>query len=363
MPNKDYKVAANKKLIIRGLKLNKLVCVFLLCLIGCAPVTRQASIDPHASEVEKQIQHELALRQQLKNQLRVISIANRISHATAPYCQDKVSPNIGIIAYSNKQINADMREAATRLWGVGDRNMVVAVIPGSPADKAGIKVGDAITVIDNKDVKPDPIDLKEYFPQPYTDAQSVSMRVMRNDAEEVITVSSELVCDYPAVVVNDPNVNAYADGNRIIITTGMLRFAENDDELATVIGHELAHNQMGHIKKKSGNRMIGTLLGALVTVATGVDVVNLGANIAAGAFSQEFEAEADYVGIYNSSRAGYDMTTAPNFWRRMGVEHPKAISHGSSHPSTANRFVALDNAVNEINEKKLAGHELVPNLK
>jgi len=343
--------------------MGKFAYIFFVFLVGCAPVTRQTMIDQGASESERQIQHELALKQQIKNQLRVITVANKISHAASPYCPDKVTPSVGFIASSDKQFNADVRKAAAKLWAVGDKNTIIGVVAGSPADKAGLKVGDVITKIENKEVKPDAINLKDYFPTPYIEAQAVNFYVTREAGEVVVPVIAELACDYPAVVSSNDAVNAYADGSKIFITTGMLRFTENDDELATVIGHELAHNQMGHIRKQSGNRMIGALLGALVTVATGVDVTNAGANIAGSAFSQEFEAEADYVGIYNASRAGYDISSSPNFWRRMGAEHPTAISHGSSHPSTANRFVALDNAVKEINEKKVAGFELIPNLK
>ena len=72
-----------------------------------------------------------------------------------------------------------------------------------------------------------------------------SMSVRRGDALlDISTRTRTNVCDYPVLLGDDDALNAYADGNNIIITRGMMRFLESDRELALVIGHELAHNSM-----------------------------------------------------------------------------------------------------------------------
>ena len=76
-----------------------------------------------------------------------------------------------------------------------------------------------------------------------------------------------------------------------------------------------------------------------------------------GAFSKDFEGEADYLGLYFASRAGYDVSVAPDFWRRMGVEHPSSVesTYLSMHPSTPERTLSLEQAVEEIRAKREAG--------
>jgi predicted Zn-dependent protease len=125
----------------------------------------------------------------------------------------------------------------------------------------------------------------------------------------------------------------------------------------------LAHNVMGHIDKQMGNRMAGLVIGAIISGLTRVDVTRQGAELGGLAFSQEFEAEADYVGLYYTARAGYGITAAPNFWRRMAVNHPRAIAHGTTHPNTADRFVALEAAAREIDAKRVVGLDLKPEMK
>ncbi len=86
--------------------------------------------------------------------------------------------------------------------------------------------------------------------------------------------------------------------------------------------------------------------------------------MAAQIFSQEYELETDYAGVYYAAHAGYDVSEAVDFWRRMAVEHPGSIDfRGISHPSTAIRFLAIEGTVKEINEKETSELSIMPNLK
>lgn len=107
------------------------------------------------------------------------------------------------------------------------------------------------------------------------------------------------------------------------------------------------------------------VLGAIfdVLLATqGINTQSLGAKTGAQAYSQEFEKEADYQGLYYVARAGYPVENAAMFWRRMGVEHPPSIqaSHSASHPSTPERFLGLTTNAEEIVRKRTAGLPLQP---
>jgi predicted Zn-dependent protease len=177
-------------------------------------------------------------------------------------------------------------------------------------------------------------------------------------------------CGYDVYVQDSPEVNASADGKEIFVMRGVVEFVENDSELALVIAHELAHNTMGHLVKQSQNRAIGMLAGATLDVAAAAAHANtqgyftkLGAKVGGGAYSQEFEAEADYVGMYYMARAGYPMAGVEGFWRRMAAENPKQITMGLDHPSSAARFVAIAETRAEIEAKQRASLPLEPNLK
>lgn len=168
----------------------------------------------------------------------------------------------------------------------------------------------------------------------------------------------------------DRDINAYASGDEIIIARGMMRFIENDDELAGVMGHEYAHNVMGHIDASLDNQVTGNMIGLVLDSVTGnyaaFDSVNAsreGAVIGALSYSESFEAEADYVGLYVLARAGYDITRMPNFWRRMSVENPDGVYNGGTHPTHPERFVALQKTVAEIEEKRRNKEPLIPNMK
>ena len=87
--------------------------------------------------------------------------------------------------------------------------------------------------------------------------------------------------------------------------------------------------------------------------------------LAASAYSQEFEKEADYVGLYLMANSGIEIDNAPMFWRRMAAEHPGNIksNHAASHPATAERFVAIENTINEIALKLASDQPLTIELK
>jgi predicted Zn-dependent protease len=160
-------------------------------------------------------------------------------------------------------------------------------------------------------------------------------------------------------------INAFADGKSIMIARGMMSFARDDNELALVIAHEMAHNAMRHLDARKQNMGIG-LLADIATVVLTRGAVNPNfASLGAGAYSQEFEAEADYVGLYIMANAGLPIEDAPKFWRRMAAAHPASIrsNHSASHPSTAYRMVALEAAVKEIQAKQAQRVALVPNMR
>jgi len=150
----------------------------------------------------------------------------------------------------------------------------------------------------------------------------------------------------------------------------MLRMIRTDADLATIVGHELAHVNMGHYKKKAQNELLGEFGGALIDggfllggVYTGRTFTNYLGVVGARAFSVEFEREADYVGAYYATRAGYDIAGTEEVWRAIGLENPTSIRTATTHPITPERFLQMRKVAEEIADKKRRNLPLVPELK
>lgn len=176
-------------------------------------------------------------------------------------------------------------------------------------------------------------------------------------------------CVYDFYILQEKGANAYADGNKIHITETMMSLTKEDKELAIVLGHEYAHNIMGHIKAKKTNAMIGTAIGIAVDIAASTQGVapstfsKAGSKNGAIKFSKEFEKEADYIGLYITALAGYDITNAPDFWRKMSLQDSQSIYIGATHPNNPERYLGLEKTVTEITRKQRNGAILMPNLK
>lgn len=176
-------------------------------------------------------------------------------------------------------------------------------------------------------------------------------------------------CYYYFTYKSGKEINAYADGETIVVMTGMLNFVDSDEELALVLSHELAHNLLGHPDSSRTNAITGSILGTIVDIAIASQGLNtqgafaeVGGNAAVLQYSKEFEAEADYVGLYIMANAGYDIRQAPNFWRRFSVQDPKGIYTSKTHPSNPERFVALNKTVSEIEYKQKHRIQLLPDF-
>ena len=151
-------------------------------------------------------------------------------------------------------------------------------------------------------------------------------------------------------------------GGKIAVYTGMLDITKNDNGLAAVMGHEIAHAVAKHSVERASR---GTLLnvgtrildiatkGAVSNVnrTTGMDTVGLLSQIGImNPFNRKQESEADYLGLIFSSLSGYDIRETVKIWERMreankGKEPPEFMS---THPSSTNRINNITSWINEV---------------
>ncbi len=143
------------------------------------------------------------------------------------------------------------------------------------------------------------------------------------------------------VMEDDKSVNAGATFGKIVVTTGMLRFIKSDDELAIVLGHEIAHIAKGHLMKtivSSIPVIVGSKAAETISPGSG-KMIEIGGGIFAQKYSRDMEREADHFGILYAHNAGFDAAAGVEIWERFAIELPESQSAGlfSSHPSSIER--------------------------
>ena len=170
--------------------------------------------------------------------------------------------------------------------------------------------------------------------------------------------------DWDYILVDNKKVkNAWCmPGGKIAVYTGILSVTKNDDALATVMGHEIAHAVAKHsIERQSqaltinlGTQVADVFLGGAISRTrntigqnTGLDILQLGIM---NPFGRKQETEADYLGLIFSSLAGYDIRESIKLWQRMseknkGNEPPVFLS---THPSSKKRIENLNSWINEV---------------
>ncbi|MGE0829410.1 MAG: M48 family metallopeptidase [Hyphomonadaceae bacterium] len=155
------------------------------------------------------------------------------------------------------------------------------------------------------------------------------------------------------VIFDRPEKNAFVlPGGKVGFYRGIMELAQNDDQLATVLGHEVAHVVGRHaaerysraIAQDSALRVAGAVSDSQILAAA----LGLGAQVGLSLpFSREQEAEADRFGVNYMQAAGYRPREAITFWQLMqaggGARPPEFLS---THPDPANRITALRDYIN-----------------
>jgi hypothetical protein len=349
-----------------------LLLVVMVFLAGCAkPTTQYTSASSEQVSAEAKKQKVLALKKYHEYRARYYDIAYPILRKNKGFCGDKISAEVGCRVASRSFLTEDEDSDVTiEALNIGDGFQVYYIEPGSAVDVAGIEVNDEIVAVNNTRIAGTQMTSEEFHATlgELSSAQEITFAILRDGMEQEIKFTPNDICAYNPVLLPIDEVNAGADGHRIIFTYGMLRFAEKDLDLATVFSHELAHNIMTHVEAQRHNAKIGLGFGALFDIAAAAFGVNtqgafmrMGANAGSRYGSQDFEREADYVGLYILANGGYPVDDAPDLWRRMAAEHPATIEEGlvGTHPSSAERYASMEQAVQEINQKKLDGKPLV----
>ncbi len=233
--------------------MNSRMVVFLTLVIvitllgGCAtapkappPLTVQSLSDLH----------------QRKN--RVATIAHHIFIANQAVCPNTMN-NYGFTALSLNRDKHGKLSADGKIWAqalhIGPGSTITTVIPHSAADRAGLQVGDTLLSI-NKVRWPSNSEHKAFYQALNSAVKSPSMQmtVSRQNKEYGFLLVADKSCDADIILTREQDAEGFASNSSIVIGVGLEQLLEDDNELAFVIAHELAHIILGHTapeKKKA----------------------------------------------------------------------------------------------------------------
>ncbi len=232
---------------------------------------------------------------------------------------------------------------------------VIAVVDGSPAKAAGIVPGDILVSIDGNRFF-STSDFNQYRRR-LNIGDSIRLHIQRRGvSDEIVLTVGSIPVNVPIITVDIQEVNAAAGSNAIYVTYGLLNFAKSDDEIAAVLGHELAHFVRGHVSKAQLSSFLSLLFGiplGLIADEAAPGTGNLvmrTADLFKARYSRDLEREADYFGMRFTYFAGFDPCVCANFQERFAIEIPQSMirNYLSTHPSSPERMLRIKKAVEEL---------------
>lgn len=288
---------------------------------------------------------------------RVAGVAWTLARANADLCP-VTRTRAGWTLQSAGQYGGELRPLAEARYGLdGDLPGILAAPEGSPSAVAGLSPGDLILSVNDL-----PLSRGAPARESYDGLQAnaalldeaaangpVQLRVRRADVERDVTVRPVSACVYPTQVEVTGTLRSRADGRNIFISDGMVGIAQDDDQLAFVLAHELAHAVLEHRTQPDVTGVRGASNWA-ITMRRGL--------------SLSAEADADRMGLFLLARAGFDPYLGVEFLTRYeeadrGARYAQVNSGGVYEPAPVRRR-ALQPVLADIAARKAANRALIP---
>jgi predicted Zn-dependent protease len=165
-------------------------------------------------------------------------------------------------------------------------------------------------------------------------------------------------------LVQDNQLNAFCmPGGKIVVYEGLMKIISSDDELAVVLGHEVAHAVAKHSNERMSQQLVAQygaqVLGGMLSNKSAAVQTIAGQVYGIGAqygmmlpFSRKHESEADYMGLILMTIAGYNPDVAVGFWQKMsGGGQSSTPEFMSTHPSDKTRISDIQKSLPDIKKK------------
>jgi len=262
---------------------------------------------------------------------RVGAIAYRLALAGRALCPDAY-PLTGLLFHHLGDYLPADRPGMIARYGLDRGPGLLTVLAGTPAAEAGLQAGDVLLTVNGVAFPSVGAELAERdADKRRTIAQAgerqledalrhgpVRLTLLREGRELATSLAPRPGCFGRVHLARNPTVNAYSNGHDVVVTTAMLDFVTSDDELALIIGHEMAHFILGHPPMHTSDKLLASI------------------GINAGVFWKREEA-ADRLALRLMAAAGYNLDAAIPFWRRYLGKYDNDPQIFRYHPSLGAR--------------------------
>ena len=260
---------------------------------------------------------------------RVAWLARRLLVANAAECH-RQRWDFGLVANRTRLPAAPALLPSQAAAAEPDGFRVIQLVPGSPAARAGLRPGDRVLAVNGQDWTSTGFALafaRAEWGQ--AGAERIELRFERAGVTQSAQIIGERACAIPVRLVQELKINASAAAGVAFINSGLEQALPQDDQMATVISHELAHVILGHRK-----------LGA-------------GSNDRA-----QMERDADTLGVRLAMRAGFDPQAAARaievVGARLGNRDSRLLGLDGDHMPTPARRRFLQEQAMELRREQLA---------
>lgn len=278
---------------------------------------------------------------------RVAAIGHRLAVANLDLCADRQYLS-GFLAHDLSQYGVDDRPSI-RFLGLDAGPAVLALVPGGPAERAGLRLDDVLLSLEGQALPRGErlghdgsfevmVRILDAFDGAFADGVA-EIGVRRGGGRVNVTVRAEPGCTSRFQMVSGRSLNARADGLYVQVTAGIAAFAADDQELAAVLAHEFAHNVLRHRVRLDAAGVSRGFFGNFGRSARRI---------------RETEAEADRLAPYLLDRAGYDPEAAVRFWSRLGSRGLNFLG-SSTHGSWRRRIETIEAEIAAIRRARAAG--------
>lgn len=267
----------------------------------------------------------------------------RLAVANDSLCLSHV-PTTGLVLHDLAAYDDTVRSAAARYFDFETSVAVEAVVPDSPAARAGVRQDDSIVAVDGKRiVAGDDAASRAIDAIDRSAGTAIILTVMRNGAQRTVEIHPIEGCDARGEVKISDNLNAQTDGDIIQVDSGLMNLVADRQEFAAVVAHELAHIVLEHPRRLTAAHVSRGLFKGLGRSAR---------------LFKQTESEADRLSVTLMANAGYDPQAAVRYWLTYGPQLNDHGGFGSTHLSWRARAKLIAAAADRI--PRQAARPIVP---
>lgn len=311
---------------------------YFLCAAALSPAPAAAS--PDQAEMFEAVR---------SADMKLATIGWRLAEANASLC-DQREAGLGMQLHTLDQFGAGEREEARAHFGFASEVAIEGVVANSPAERAGVRTDDSLVRIGSVAIggiagKPGTTDrlvATQLAIAALPTDTPIEVEVLRKGAPVHVTLQPVSVCKSRFELKLGSAFSASADGTMVQIGSPFLE-TYSDEQVAAAVAHEFSHNILRHRARLEAR---GVSFGMLS---------GFGANVK---YFRQTELQADLLGLYLITNAGYPPRAAIRFWQHFGPSKAGGIFRDRSHPHWRDRIATMEAEIARI--ERISTRPIIP---